>query len=108
LIQALKENQWQEAFEITWAEFWDMHAMFETSSPSFGYFDLGSIEVLQKVREFWKKQGDGPLVTMDAGANVHLLYRADQGAMYEHLRQKLSSIGMVFVSLENRPSVGSN
>ena len=50
-----------------------MHALFETSLPSFGYMTAESVEVLHKVREYWRKHDSGPLVTMDAGANVHLL-----------------------------------
>ena len=34
--------------------------------------------MLKAVRDHWNSQGDGPIVTMDAGANVHLLYREDQ------------------------------
>jgi len=53
-----------------------MHALFETSRPSFGYMTSGSLEVLRGVKQLtWEKSGDGPLVTMDAGPNVHLLYR---------------------------------
>lgn len=79
LIKALEMEKWEEAFEISWAEFWDMHALFETSQPSFGYMNVGSLDVLQFVREqIWAKEKDGPLVTMDAGPNVHLLYRKDE------------------------------
>lgn len=79
LMKALgDEVDWKEAFEITWAEFWDMHALFETSVPSFGYMTGASLEVLDWVRNsLWRKTGDGPLVTMDAGPNIHLLYRND-------------------------------
>jgi diphosphomevalonate decarboxylase len=77
-IAALRKDEWREAFEIAWAEFWDMHALFETSKPSFGYMTGGSLEVLNFVRDrFWTGDGTGPLVTMDAGPNVHLLYRND-------------------------------
>lgn len=87
LVAALREKNWTEAFEITWAEFWDMHALFETSRPSFGYMTAGSLEVLRFVRsETWDKTGVGPLVTMDAGPNVHLLYQRDQqGAAHAEL-----------------------
>ena len=79
LKAALAKNDWRGAFEITWAEFWDMHALFETSVPSFGYMTAGSLEVLRTVRALsWDVHGDGPLVTMDAGPNVHLLYRNDE------------------------------
>ena len=74
-IKALEHDKWHEAFEIAWAEFWDMHALFETSSPSFGYMTGGTLDVLSFVRDqLWAKDGHGPLVTMDAGPNVHLLY----------------------------------
>lgn len=69
---------WQKLYEISWAEFWDMHALFETSVPSFGYFQPGTVSVLQFVRNHWELKGDGPIVTMDAGPNIHLLWREDQ------------------------------
>lgn len=78
-IKALSKNEWEDAFEIAWAEFWDMHALFETSDPSFGYMTSGSLEVLNFVRDkIWAKEDHGPLVTMDAGPNVHLLYSNDE------------------------------
>lgn len=70
--------QWKKLYETVWAEFWDMHALFETSVPSFGYYHPGTLQVLEKTRNFWQEQGDGPLVTMDAGPNIHLLWRKDQ------------------------------
>ena len=77
-VRALTFDKWKEAYEIAWAEFWDMHALFETSSPSFGYMTAGTLEVLTFIREeLWRKDGIGPLVTMDAGPNVHLLYQND-------------------------------
>jgi len=79
-VKALQDNAWKDAYEICWAEFWDMHALFETSTPHFGYMQPGTIEVLNHLREIWNRTGDGPLVTMDAGANVHVLLRQDQRA----------------------------
>lgn len=78
-ISALERDKWQEAFEIAWQEFWDMHALFETAQKPFGYMTGGTLEVLSFVRDqIWAKDGFGPLVTMDAGPNVHLLYAADE------------------------------
>ncbi|MEQ1877927.1 MAG: diphosphomevalonate decarboxylase [Bdellovibrionia bacterium] len=88
LVQSLKHNSWKTAFEIVWSEFWDMHALFETSRPGFGYMKPGSQEVLELVRALWNERGDGPLATMDAGPNVHLLYRADQRALASDFRAK--------------------
>ncbi|MCX7337934.1 MAG: diphosphomevalonate decarboxylase [Alphaproteobacteria bacterium] len=78
LINALNAQNWQDAFHLVWGDFWDMHCLFETSNPAFGYFTPQSIEILMKVREIWEMHGDGPLATMDAGPNVHLLWRPDQ------------------------------
>lgn len=78
LILALKQGDWAQACEVCWNEFWDMHSLFETSAPHFGYMTSGTMDVLNYSREFWKKHSDGPLVTMDAGANVHFLWRDDQ------------------------------
>lgn len=90
LLMAFRAQDWRQAFELCWAEFWDMHALFETSHPSFGYMTKGSMEVLNCVREWWQEKGDGPLVTMDAGANVHLLYRLDQAGVRDQLALRLS------------------
>lgn len=33
LLEALCKNDWQRSFELCWAEFWDMHALFLTAKP---------------------------------------------------------------------------
>jgi diphosphomevalonate decarboxylase len=79
LTDALKKDDWRSAFETAWAEFWDMHALFETSKPSFGYMTYGSLAVLRWVRESsWDSREAGPIMTMDAGPNIHLLHRASE------------------------------
>lgn len=78
LIFALKEVNWKKAFDISWSEFMDMHSLFETSVPAFGYMLPDSTKGLLLLRKFWNVNSDGPLVTMDAGANIHLLWRPDQ------------------------------
>lgn len=80
LVSALRAGDWRAAYEISWAEFWDMHALFETSQPHFGYMNADSLRVLSFVRHIWDETGDGPIATMDAGANVHLFFRQEQVA----------------------------
>lgn len=87
LMKAFAEKDWQMAFELTWQEFWDMHALFETSRPPFGYMREGSVTVLNVVRQFWEVEKDGPLATMDAGPNVHLLFRPDQKDLATRFRE---------------------
>ena len=91
LMEAFRQKDWGRAFEVTWAEFQDMHALFETSDPAFGYFEEKTVSALRSLRQFWAEKKDGPLVTMDAGANIHLLYRSDQETLKAELKQRLSS-----------------
>ena len=78
LLQAFELQSWEEAFNITWREFHDMHSLFSSSTPSFHYMTPTSKKVLKRLQDLWHHHGDGPLVTMDAGPNIHLLYRDDQ------------------------------
>ena len=78
LIASINNGDWRLSYNLVWADFWDMHALFETSTPTFGYFSDDSMFVLNTVSSYWEKHNDGPLVTMDAGPNVHLLFRGDQ------------------------------
>lgn len=78
LLEALETENWHTAFEVCWEEFQDMHNLFNTCGESFAYITPVTLKLLQKLQEFWKTTNDGPLITMDAGPNIHLLYRLDQ------------------------------
>jgi len=91
VLLAFDHGNWRQIFELVWAEFWDMHALFETANPSFGYMTPGSIAVLNLVRQYWRQHNDGPLVTMDAGPNVHLLFRQDQQQHQKRLGAQLGA-----------------
>lgn len=73
-----KKGDWTALSQVAWQEFWDMHSLFETCTPPFGYFLPGTQQILNELRACWDASGDGPLVTMDAGPNVHLLWRPEQ------------------------------
>ncbi|MEZ0392640.1 MAG: diphosphomevalonate/mevalonate 3,5-bisphosphate decarboxylase family protein [Pseudobdellovibrionaceae bacterium] len=103
LIQALRSEDenlesWRRAFEICWDEFQDMHELFETSQPAFSYRTEQSRNVLSVLQDLWQEQADGPIVTMDAGANIHLLYRDDQKDLSKKLEKKFASQFKVFSS----------
>lgn len=87
LCQALQLDDWDMARQITWDEFIDMHKLFETSTPSFSYMTSASRAVLEECQNRWNKWQRGPLVTMDAGANVHMLFKFDQKKMFEEYRE---------------------
>lgn len=78
LLAAFVKQDWRQAYEICWQEFWDMHGLFFTSQPPFHYLTANSLSVLLTLQRYWEIHGDGPLITMDAGANIHCLFRPDQ------------------------------
>ncbi|MDX9731028.1 MAG: diphosphomevalonate decarboxylase [Bdellovibrionales bacterium] len=70
-------HAWNRAAHLVWSESWEMHALFETAEPPFGYFVGDSVNVLNAIREttevFKSSLFREPLVTMDAGPNVHMM-----------------------------------
>ena len=51
-----------------------LHAMMLTSSPSYLLMQPNTLRIIEEVRAFRKKSGLHLAFTLDAGANVHLLY----------------------------------
>ena len=90
LLDALTDSDWRSAYEISSAEFQDMHELFHTSDPPFRYRTPVSDRILQECADLWAMHRDGPIATMDAGPNVHLLFRQDQKAMMSQVRERYS------------------
>ena len=87
LLNAFAVRNWGDAFQVCWREFQDLHQLFTTCSQSFTYMTDQTKLALQTLQDFWLREGDGPLVTMDAGPNIHLLYRSDQEEMAHKFKQ---------------------
>lgn len=96
LISALKVKDWKQAYQLAWQEFWDMHTLFETAETPFGYLLPQSLVALTFLREYWRLFEDGPLVTMDAGPNIHLLFRPDQQKAYQQIAEQLGEKFQLF------------
>jgi diphosphomevalonate decarboxylase len=65
--------------KLAWGEMWEMHSLFHTSDDPFTYWEPQTIEALQFFGEFLGSQnpvGCPPIVTLDAGPNVHVLVPA--------------------------------
>ncbi len=87
LLNAFSAQDWKSIYQICWREFQDMHQLFSTCAQPFSYITDNSLLVLQQLQQFWDKKGDGPIVTMDAGPNIHLLYRPDQVEMAREFKR---------------------
>jgi mevalonate pyrophosphate decarboxylase len=64
---------------MTWLESWEMHSLFHTSSPPFTYWKPDSLALLEWLKPFVESKA-APIVTMDAGPNVHLIVPSAQAA----------------------------
>lgn len=91
-VTAIRNENWKSAFEISWNEFWDMHILFQTSRPAFFYMNEVTLATLKNLHDSWLQTGDGPLITMDAGSNIHLLYRPDQTVIYKKIIAEFNPI----------------
>jgi diphosphomevalonate decarboxylase len=87
LLQAFQAKQWSEVCAICWNEFQDMHTLFLTSAQPFSYMTPQTKELLNELKARWEQNGDGPIITMDAGPNIHLLYRQDQAEQARVFKQ---------------------
>jgi diphosphomevalonate decarboxylase len=96
LQKAFVLNDWASSYELIWQEFWDMHALFHTAYPAFQYIAPETLWVLHQIQAHWQKMKDGPWVTLDAGANVHCVYRQDQSELRDqfaaHFRARFQVI----------------
>lgn len=88
LLHSLESSDWKSAQQICWREFQDLHHLFTTCSTPFSYFTSNGNAALNTLQEFWQREGDGPLITMDAGPNIHLLYRSDQEDMANKFKRE--------------------
>ncbi|MDR1982242.1 MAG: hypothetical protein LBQ08_00370 [Holosporaceae bacterium] len=89
LINSLDNDQWNNAREICREEYLDMHALFETSSPGFRYIQPKTTIVLKEIEKFCMENNDGPIVTIDAGPNIHFLWRDDQNELRKKAKKKI-------------------
>jgi diphosphomevalonate decarboxylase len=90
LLEALQTQKWRTAYEICWREFQDMHELFHTAEPAFSYITPQAKDVLDYLKADWEREKDGPIITMDAGPNIHLLYRPDQNTLKQKQRNFFS------------------
>lgn len=75
--QILKEGDMQSFIRLVEHEALTLHAMMMMSDPAFILMKTGTLEVINKIWDF-RRETELPLFfTLDAGANVHLLFPAD-------------------------------
>ena len=85
-IQALKSGDLTKISKMAWDEMWEMHSLFHTCENPFTYFEPGTIEVLKWLSPL--RESGKMIVTMDAGANVHILIPASEAVSWKAKLEK--------------------
>lgn len=74
--QALINGDEEKFIEIVESEALTLHALMMSSTPSFILMKPGTLSIINEIREFRKQSGVPVCFTLDAGANVHMLFPA--------------------------------
>lgn len=74
LIPVLKEGNLDDFIKIVESEALSLHAMMLTSIPYFILMKPNTLEIINRIWNFRKETGSKVCFTLDAGANVHVLY----------------------------------
>lgn len=77
LKEILKSGDMKGFIKLVEHEALTLHAMMMMSEPAFILMKTGTLAVINKIWEFRKETGLPLFFTLDAGANVHLLFPAD-------------------------------
>jgi diphosphomevalonate decarboxylase len=93
---------------IAWSETWEMHSLFHTAPEPFSYWRPGSIDLLQWLAPAINEPAPAivspPIVSMDAGPNVHLIVEAADADLW---RERLIRRYGADSFLEDQPGDGA-
>ena len=90
LTPILKEGNLDEFGTIVEHEALSLHAMMMTSTPYYILMKPNTLQVIEKIWEFRKETSLPLFFTLDAGANVHLLYpQKNEKEIETHIEKEL-------------------
>ncbi len=99
LCKIVREGDLRQFIDVMENEALTLHAMMMTSRPGFMLMKANTVEAIHRIRKYREQSGMSVGFTLDAGANVHMLYPekdADRIRMYiESELQELCENGAV-------------
>ena len=104
LRTALERGDLPGVARLAWTEAWEMHSLFHTASEPFTYWEPGTIEALHFLAAHLRDERP-PIVTMDAGPNLHVLVETDQASRWRELLAAKFGAGKL---LEDRQGLGAD
>ena len=91
LKKIFKSGDLEEFVKVVESEALTLHAMMMTGQPYFLLMKPNTLEIINRIMEFRNSSGLNPCFTLDAGANVHLLYpENEKSAVQKFIQEELS------------------
>lgn len=91
LIKAMHAQNWQKMYQVVNTEWKSMHQLFSSCLQPFTYISAETETIISHVETCWQSSADGPLITLDAGPNAHILFRSDQIKLIHEFIEKFSN-----------------
>ncbi len=86
----LASGNLKQFIEIVESEALTLHAMMMTSMPYFILMKPNTLEIINKIWEYREKTNSKVCFTLDAGANVHVLYpQSEKQSVLEFIKNEL-------------------
>ncbi|MBZ0321339.1 MAG: diphosphomevalonate decarboxylase [Anaerolineae bacterium] len=101
--RAILEKNWTTFGEETEREAIRLHVIAMTSQPPIYYWSPVTLAIIQAVTE-WRRDGLEAYFTIDAGANVHVLAKAEDADEVENRLWQQEGVKIV---LHNKPGMGA-
>src|SRR5690606_30016699 len=91
LVPVFKNGDLPEFIKIVESEALSLHAMMMTSMPYFILMKPNTLEIINRIWEFREETGSKVCFTLDAGANVHVLYpHSEKESVLNFIKNDLS------------------
>lgn len=91
LCLALNTNDFETFCQIVEEEALTLHALMLTSNPPFCLLKPKTLEVIEKIKKFKNEKNILCTYTIDAGPNIHLIYKNDDERI---VKEFLSDLGL--------------
>lgn len=109
LIPVFKNGTISEFIKIVESEALSLHAMMMTSIPYFILMKPNTLEIINHIWKFREETGSNICFTLDAGANVHVLYpETEKEVALQFIKNKLSQFCKNGEFIEDATGLGAS
>ncbi len=107
LIPILKHGDLDAFIDVVEAEALSLHAMMMTSTPNYVLMKPNTLAIIEQIRKFRNETGSKVCFTLDAGANVHVLFPAfEKDRVLQFIKNTLAPFCKSGEYIEDRTGVG--